>query len=128
MSNKIYFERKSIKRSFYIAFRGLKEALYSEPSFKYMIFCAILVILGMVYFKTSRSESAVLIVITISVLALEVINTLFERVLDIIQPQPDERVKKIKDLMAALVLLASIGAASIGIIIFLPYIKTLFTK
>jgi diacylglycerol kinase len=93
-----------------------------------MIFCAILVILGMVYFKTSRSESAVLIVITISVLALEVINTLFERVLDIIQPQPDERVKKIKDLMAALVLLASIGAASIGIIIFLPYIKTLFTK
>lgn len=70
----------------------------------------------------------VLILVAITVLALELINSLFERLLDIVQPDLDDRVRHIKDIMAGLVLLGSIGAAIIGIIILLPYFKALFGR
>ena len=119
---------KDLRRSFHAAARGLAEALRLEPAFKYLVAAAIAVIAAMFYFDTSRTENAVLILVSISVLALEVINSLFERLLDIVQPTEDERVRRIKDLMAGLVLLASFGATGIGIVIFLPYFKELFSK
>jgi len=57
-----------------------------------------------------------------SVLILELINSAMERFLDFLQPAEDIRVKKIKDLLASIVLLVSLGAAIIGFLVFLPYI------
>ena len=116
-------KHKNIFLSLRIAWKGIWTALLHEPAFKYMLAIALLVILAMLYFPTSRTEKAVLLVMIFSVLGLELINSIMERFLDFLQPGYDPRVKTIKDLLAAFVLLVSLGAAVIGILIFWPYLK-----
>jgi len=91
-----------------------------------MVVAAILVITAMFYFPTNRTEKAVLLVTIFSVFGLEMINSVMERFLDFLQPNHDPRVKTIKDLLSAFVLLVSLGAAVIGTLIFWPHFKTLF--
>ena len=50
------------------------------------------------------------------------VNIVIERLLDFLHPAHHEEVRVIKDLMAAIVLIASFGAAIIGLMIFWPYI------
>jgi len=118
---------KNIFLSLRIAWRGIWETLAAEPAFKYMLAIALLVILAMLYFPTSRTEKAVLLVMIFSVLGLELINSVMERFLDFLQPDHDPRVKIIKDLLAAFVLLVSSGAAVIGILVFWPYLKPILS-
>ena len=117
--------RKNIFLSLGTAWRGIWTVLVWEPAFKYMAMAALLVIGAMLYFQTSRTEKAVLLVMIFSVLGLELINSIMERFLDFLQPNHDPRVRIIKDLLSAFVLLVSLGAAVIGILIFWPHLKTL---
>ena len=91
-----------------------------------MLLATFLVLAAMFYFPTSRTEKAVLLTMIFAVLGLELINSVFERFLDFLQPKNDERVRKIKDVMSAIVLLAALGSVIIGLVVFLPYFKTLF--
>jgi diacylglycerol kinase len=97
-----------------------------EPTFKYFIIAFLLVLVAILYFEPTKAESAVLILAAVFVFTLEFINSLFERLLDIVEPKDDERVRHIKDVMAGLVLLASIGAALVGLIVLLPYAYALW--
>ena len=116
--------KKNIFFSFQNAWTGMWTVLIQEPAFKYMALAAMIVIGAMLYFPTSRTEKAVLLVMIFSVLGLELINSVMERFLDFLQPDNDPRVKTIKDLLSAFVFLVSFGAAVIGIIVFWPYFKT----
>jgi len=119
--------KKNIFLSFRNAWKGVWTVLIQEPAFKYMLAVALLVIGAMLYFPTSRTEKAVLLVMIFSVLGLELINSVMERFLDFLQPNPDPRVKIIKDLLSAFVFLIAFGAAVIGILIFWPYLKTIIS-
>jgi diacylglycerol kinase len=66
-------------------------------------------------------ERAVLILTILLVLTLELINSQIERILDFLEPNHDPRIKRIKDLSAAAVLLACLGSIVIGLLILLPY-------
>ncbi|MEK7162682.1 MAG: diacylglycerol kinase family protein [Patescibacteria group bacterium] len=112
---------KKISNSFKAAWRGLKDILIKEKNFKIMLIIALLVIGAMFYFPTSRIEKVSLLIMIFSVLILELINSVIERFLDFLHPLPDEQVKIIKDLMAAIVLVTSVGAIIIGLIVFWPY-------
>ncbi len=59
------------------------------------------------------------------VLIMELINTVFERIADVIKPRIHPYVRLIKDVMAAVVLISSLVAVAVGIIIFLPYVREL---
>lgn len=87
-----------------------------------MLFFALLAVFLMFYFPTSRTEKAVITTAIFAVLTLELINIAIERLLDFLQPEYSDKVRIIKDLMAAIVLLASLGAAVIGLIVFWPHI------
>ncbi|MEK7548923.1 MAG: diacylglycerol kinase family protein [Patescibacteria group bacterium] len=113
---------KNLLNSFKFAFNGIKDILIFERNFRIMILISLIVVGGMFYFPLIRLEKAVLLVMIFSVLILELMNVIIEKIMDFLQPQHDERVKIIKDLSAAIVLIASFGAAIIGLIIFLPYI------
>jgi len=113
---------RKLKRSFIAAINGLKNTLVKERNFKIMFVIAILVIIAMFYFPTSRIEKVALLIMIFSVLVLELINSVIERLLDFSQPLPNDQVKIIKDLTAAIVLIVSVGAAIIGLVIFLPYL------
>lgn len=115
-------------KSFRAASRGLLIALRYEPAFRYMLAAALLVVAAIFYFSMTREETVILLVLVFAVLALEIINTLFERTLDIVRPEYSEGVRRIKDLMAGLVLLAVIGSAALGLIILWPYLAALVGK
>ena len=115
--------KKNIFLSFRNAWRGMWTVLVKEPAFKYMALAALLVVGAMLYFPTTRTEKAVLLVMIFSVLGLEMINSIMERFLDFLQPNLDPRVKIIKDLLSGFVFLVVFGSAIIGILIFWPYLK-----
>src|SRR3990167_1214482 len=110
-----------IIKNFKHAVDGIKDILIFERNFRIMILIALIVIGAMFYFPLARLEKAVLLVMIFSVLILELINVVIEKIMDFVQPEYDERVKIIKDLSAGGVLLASLGSVIIGIIIFWPY-------
>ena len=87
-----------------------------------MLFFALLAAVLMFYFPTSRTEKAVITTAIFAVLTLELVNIAIERLLDFLQLERNEEVRVIKDLMAAIVLLASFGAVVIGLIVFWPHI------
>ena len=115
------FNLKKFIKNIKAALRGLKSAT-QEQTFRIFCLVATLVIILMFWFRVSFYEKLILILVITVVMTLELINSQIERVLDIFQPNHDSRVKIIKDISAGAVLLACLGAAIIGLLIFLPYI------
>lgn len=112
---------KEFGKSFRHALRGLVYALKNEKNFQNQIVAAIGVIIAMFYFEVTRAEMIVLFLVIMTVLIMELLNTIMERVVDILKPRIHPYAKLIKDLMAATVLLSSILAIIIGLVIFVPY-------
>lgn len=117
-----------IRDGFNAAFAGLRETIIFERSFRAMVGIGSVVIFMMFYFETSPLEKVALLASICSVLVLELVNSTIERILDFISPDYDERVRVMKDLMAAIVLIASLFSAVIGAIILGPDIVALFTR
>jgi undecaprenol kinase len=113
---------KSFLHSMKHALRGLGYALKNEKNFQNEIFFGLVVVVAMVYFHVTRAEMIVLFLIICGVLVMELLNTIMERVVDILKPRVHPYARLIKDLMAASVLVTSILAVIIGVIIFVPYI------
>lgn len=117
---------RQFSRSMKHALRGLWYALRYEKNFQNELIVAILVVIAMIYFDISRAETVALIFMIMTVLIMELINTIFERVVDILKPRIHPYAKLIKDLMAATVLITAIVAVVVGVIIFYPYIVARF--
>jgi diacylglycerol kinase len=66
------------------------------------------------------SEWLDLVLVISLVLILELVNTVIETIIDIVNPDISERVKIAKDVAAATVLLASVGSVIIGALLFIP--------
>lgn len=113
---------KKFRKSFGHAANGLREALIHERNFKIMLGMASVLVGAMFYFPTSRIEKAILATTIFAVLTLEMVNIAIERLLDFLHPTHHEEVRIIKDLIAAIVLIASFGAIIIGLMIFWPHI------
>ena len=114
--------KKTAQKSFEYATNGLRETLIHERNFKIMLGMALALVGTMFYLPTLRAEKAILATTIFAVLTLEMVNIVIERLLDFLHPAHHEEVRVIKDLMAAIVLIASFGAAIIGLMIFWPYI------
>lgn len=104
------------------AFIGLRLVWKEEINFKIEIVCAVLVIALGLLFHLSSFEFALLGIVITSVLAAETFNTALEELCDKFQPTHDPHIAKIKDLAAAAVFLASIGACIIGLLLFIPHL------
>lgn len=115
------FSLKRLTSGFKFAFSGIKTIFKEEQHFRIMIFIAILVVAAMIYFNLSVIEKSVLILTIILVLSLELINSITERILNVLHPQINPQIKKIKDIFAGIVLITCFGAAIIGILIILPH-------
>jgi undecaprenol kinase len=118
---------KSICNSFKCAFRGLRYAISYERNFQIEILAASFVIALILVFQIKSWESIILILMITLVLVMELANTVVERVIDILKPRIHPYVRLIKDMMAAAVLISSAFAVVIGIIIFYPYFRELFS-
>jgi len=113
---------KNIKRSFKYAFRGMADVFQKERNFRIQVFAAMCVIAMAIYFKITANHAIAVILVIMFVLVLELINSAFERMVDVLSPRIHQYAKEIKDIMAAMVLIAAIAAVIIGILIFWPYV------
>jgi len=113
---------KSRLHGFRYALAGIMLAWREEANFKIEVMCAALALALSVYLHLSRIEFAIIILVIALVLATEALNTALEELCDKFQPTHDPHIEKIKDLAAAAVLLASLGALVVGLFIFIPYL------
>ena len=113
-------------RSLKHALRGLVYVLRYEKNFQNQVIISAAVVAGMLYFNLTRGERVILFLVIMEVLVMELLNTVVERVVDILKPRVHPYARLIKDLMASTVLVSAILALVIGIIIFLPHIRARF--
>lgn len=97
----------------------------SEQSFRIQLVAGAVVVVLAWWFSVRWFEWVVLLLLIGLVLSLELINSIFERIVDTFKPRIHPVVRDIKDMMAAAVLVASVFSLVIGITIFWPYITAL---
>lgn len=114
---------KKFFSSVFHALRGLKTAYLEEKNFRIQILIAIIVIILAIFLHITKIEWLVILMIIGVVLSLELLNSMVEKVLNIINPNKDPGIKIIKDISAAAVLIVSLMAVIIGLTIFIPYFK-----
>jgi len=117
-----FVDLKKLVRSFKYASRGFWYSFRHEQNIRLHLFASLIVIILMVYFQVDLWQAIILFIVITMVLVLELINTIFERMTDMLRPRIHYYAEVIKDIMAAAVLVASIGAVIIGVLIFGPYI------
>jgi diacylglycerol kinase len=111
---------KNFWLGFVYAGRGLLAGIRGQRNIKVMLGSAVVVVVGGVWLRVPRGEWALLTLAMGLVLALELLNTAGEQLLDRIHPEPDEQVGRIKDIMAGAVLLAATTSAVVGGLVFWP--------
>lgn len=121
-----FFTLGRFRKSITYAFRGLGFVIKQEQSFRIHLIAASAVVILMILFGITVREGIILFIVITSVLVLELINTIFESLVDMLQPRIHHLAQVIKDIMAAAVMIASVGALIIGILIFTPYFANLF--
>jgi diacylglycerol kinase len=119
-----FLDVKKLIKSFRYAFRGMWYVTKSEQNIRLHLLASVMVIILMVVFQVALWQAVILVLVMSLVLTLELINTIFEKMVDVLQPRIHFYVEVIKDIMAAAVLVSSIGAVIIGILIFAPYFWT----
>lgn len=115
-------KKQSRRESFYHAFCGLGELIREEINFKIELGCAALALSACGLLQVSRTETALVLLCCIAVLALEGVNTAIEHTVDLVTAEYKELARRAKDAAAGAVLIASIGAALIGAVLFVPYL------
>ena len=109
-------------RSFKYAFRGLRVMIVSQHNAWIHAVATIGVVAVSFYFHLSRAEWCWIILAVISVWTAEAFNTAFEFLTDVASPEFHPLAEKAKDVAAGAVLIAAIGSALIGIVVFGPYL------
>ncbi|MBI5077240.1 diacylglycerol kinase family protein [Candidatus Falkowbacteria bacterium] len=112
---------KRLLQSFKCAFRGLGSVVKKEQNFRVHIIAALLAIFFGIYFEIKLWQWSLIILMVAAVFILELVNTAFERLADMLEPKIHDYVREIKDIMSAIVLIASLTSLIIALLVFLPY-------
>jgi diacylglycerol kinase len=114
--------KNSFQKSFYCALRGLSYVLKNERNFRIELIVAILVAFLAIVFNIKIWEFVVVVFLITWVLVIELVNTVVERVVDILEPRVHPYARLIKDIMAGVVLISATMSILVGGLIFSPYI------
>ncbi len=112
-------------RGFVYAAEGIVTLFKTQRNARIHLFAALVVIAAGFYFELSSIEWCLIVLTIVLVIALEGVNTAIEFLTDLASPDIHPLAKATKDVAAGAVLIAAIGAAVIGCIIFLPNILAL---
>ena len=121
-------DKNTEKNKFFVAsvefaIQGLKTVFKEERNMrKHALFGVLALVAGLV-FRLNQMEWLWLLLAVFLVIVMEIINTAFENVVDMVTDYHFHPIgKRIKDMAAGAVLMTAIFAAIIGAIIFLPKI------
>lgn len=109
------------------AWSGLVFVFRSERNFRIQVLVGSIVLLAALLLRVERVDAVMLSALVTLVLVLECLNTVIEQLIDFMKPRLHLQAKIVKDVVAGAVLLASVGAALAGLLIFLPYLRSIFS-
>lgn len=112
----------SERLSFGFAFEGLNHAWRTQRHLRIHTGVAILAAGAGLLLTISAVEWAILLAMVVLVFSLELLNTVVEVVVDMVQPAHHPSAKAAKDMAAAAVLVAAIGAVLVAAAILLPHL------
>lgn len=113
-------------QSLAFAFAGMRHALYSQRNLRIHVTIAAAVVTAGLALRINRSEWAIVVTLIALVIGLELLNTAIEALVDLTSPVPHPLAKVAKDTAAGAILVAAVGSAIVGLIIFLPRLWQLF--
>ncbi|KZE68417.1 hypothetical protein AWM68_16195 [Fictibacillus phosphorivorans] len=105
--------------SFMFAFAGIVSTFKTEQNFRIHAFISVIVISIAIALDFSSVKLIILFIVIGLVLALELINTAIENIVDLISPEYHLLAERAKDAAAGAVLVFSIFAVIIGILLFI---------
>lgn len=103
------------------ALRGLHYVWREEFNFRVHCAFAIVVACITIGLKFSLIESIFIVFAIVLVLGSEILNTIVEDILDELHPQHHKVIGRVKDMMAAIVLVNAVAAAVIGVLTFVHH-------
>ena len=107
--------------SFKFAFRGFFFLIRKEQNFRIHVLAALAIIFLSGYMQIRVWQWCLIILMITAVFVLEIMNTIFERLVDMFKPRLHEYVGEIKDMMSTAVLVTAIASVIIALLIFIPY-------
>ena len=113
-------------KSFRCATSGIIQATKTELNLRIHFAAVTAVTAAGFILGLSQQEWIAILFLFALVISLELINTSFEKLCDVIDPEYNNSVKKIKDIAAGAVLWSSVIAVIAGIIIFAPKLLVIF--
>lgn len=111
-------KRRAFIGGFDHAWEGVVRAVRTQRNMRFHTLAAVAVLVASAVFRVSLGEFVVLLFAITLVLVCEMVNTAVEAVVDLASPDFHPLAKLAKDAAAGAVLIASIGAALVGILIF----------
>ena len=121
MKGKKFSISKRLK-SFVFAFNGLKILFSEEHNARVHLIATIIVISASIFYKLNTYEWIAIIFSIGIVFITELFNTAIENIADFLTTEKNDKIKIIKDLSAAAVLISALISFTIGLIIFIPKI------
>lgn len=105
------------------ALDGLAHALRTERSLRAQAVIAVLALLALALLRPAPVWWALVGLLCVLVLAAELFNTALEELADHLHPERDPRIRRVKDLAAAAVLILSVGALWVAALMLLSLLR-----
>ena len=109
-----------------IAMIGMRELFAESRNARIQLVIFLLVLIAGFIVDLNRFEWLWLMIASAIVLVLEAMNTSIELLADVYTQEFNLKIKQVKDIAAGAVLIASIFAAIVGVVIFLPHLSAMF--
>jgi diacylglycerol kinase (ATP) len=109
--------RTTLLQSFNYAFQGLVNAVRCQRNMRIHLAIGVVVLIVSIFLNLSRLELVVVFAAIAFVLAMELVNSAVEAVVDIVSDEFDPRAKAAKDLAAGAVLVAAVNALVVAYLI-----------
>lgn len=105
------------------AIEGILHGTKTQRHLRYHLYSAAGILVLCYILGLSRNDFLMISIMVIVVLVAELFNTAIETMVDILSPEHSEKARIAKDVAAGAVLTTAFGAAVIGYIILMPYIR-----
>jgi undecaprenol kinase/diacylglycerol kinase (ATP) len=119
------FGKNTLFKSFFYAFSGIYKTVLTERNFRIHMLAAIIVTFLGFYFQIKRIEWIILVISIALVMAMEMVNTAIEAIVDLVSPNYHPLAKVAKDVAAGCVLVTAIASVIVGVLLFYPYFSIL---
>ena len=113
------FRLNGFRQGFKFAYRGISYLFLYHRNMRVIFMIGIAAFLTGFFFKLRGIELAILCATITLVFMAEIFNTAIEMLMDMLNPCYNIRLKLIKDIAAAVVLLTSLNAVAVGYILFI---------